>query len=211
MPRVSPPTRRDVLHRCAALGALTIAVPALSMTDAVAAFAGQERTPTPWNEIGPFYKKHAPNIAQMRAPGDLGLPLAVSGRVFDVQGELVKGATVEIWQANHQGLYDLDHYRYRAALVADAEGKYAFESIMPGHYPARVCQHIHYVISAPGHRPLITQLYFATDPVFEGDPDKNFSKDPLVLSRELVRPVTLTGDPKAVKANVNFDLVLARL
>jgi hypothetical protein len=35
-------------------------------------------------------------------------------------------------------------------------------------------------------------------------------RDPLVLSRELVRPVTLSGDPKAVQANVSFELVLER-
>ncbi|HEX8029722.1 MAG TPA: hypothetical protein VF491_14710, partial [Vicinamibacterales bacterium] len=150
-------------------------------------------------------------VSELRSASDPGLPLSVSGRVFGARGESLQGAAVEIWQANHEGLYDLDHYRYRAALIADREGKYAFESVMPGHYPARVCQHIHYVVSAPGHKPLITQLYFATDPVFEGDPDKNFKKDPLVLSRELVRPVTLTGDPKAVKANVTFELVLEQL
>ncbi len=203
--------RRDLLHRCAALGALTLATPALSISDAIEAFSAQEKIPTPWNEIGPFYKRGAPHAANLRAPGDAGLPLSVSGRIFNVRGEVVQGATVEVWQANHQGLYDLDHYRYRAALVADREGKYAFESVMPGHYPARVCQHIHYVVSAPGHKALITQLYFATDPVFEGDPDKNFAKDPLVLSRELVRPVMLTGDPKAIKANVAFELVLEKL
>lgn len=202
------PTRRDLLHRCAALGALTIAGSSLSIIDAAEAFAGQEKTPTPWNEIGPFYKKGAPHVAQLRAAGDLGLPLSVNGRVFNARGEALQGASVEIWQANHQGLYDLDNYRYRAALIADRDGKYAFDSVMPGHYPARVCQHIHYVVTAPGHKPLITQLYFATDPVFDGNPDKNFSKDPLVLSRELVRPVTLSGDPKAVNANVTFELVL---
>jgi protocatechuate 3,4-dioxygenase beta subunit len=82
---------------------------------------------------------------------------------------------------------------------------------MPGHYPARVCQHIHYIVTAPGHKELVTQLYFSTDPVFEGNPDRNFSRDPLVISRELVRPVTLTGDPKSIQANVTFELVLERL
>jgi protocatechuate 3,4-dioxygenase beta subunit len=110
--------------------------------------------------------------------------VAVSGRIFNVRGEVAQGATIEIWQANHEGLYDLDNYRYRAALIADRKGKYAFDSVMPGHYLARVCQHIHYLITAPGHKALITQLYFATDPVLDGDPAKNFSKDPLVLSRE---------------------------
>ena len=111
----------------------------------------------------------------------------------------------------HADTYDLDGYRYRASLSADLAGQYSFDSVMPGHYPARVCQHIHYVVTAPGHKPLITQLYFATDPVFEGDPDRNYSRDPLVMSRELVRPVTLSGDPKAIQANVTFELVLERL
>jgi protocatechuate 3,4-dioxygenase beta subunit len=82
---------------------------------------------------------------------------------------------------------------------------------MPGHYPGRVCQHIHYLISAPGHKALTTQLYFATDPVFEGDPDRNYTRDPLIYSRELVRPVTLLGDPKDIRAAVNFEIVLERL
>jgi len=81
---------------------------------------------------------------------------------------------------------------------------------MPGHYPQRVCQHVHYLVSAPGHKPLVTQLYFATDPVFEGDPDKNYTRDPLIGSRELVRPVVIKGDPKEMIAAVKFDLVLER-
>jgi protocatechuate 3,4-dioxygenase beta subunit len=79
---------------------------------------------------------------------------------------------------------------------------------MPGHYPERVCQHVHYLVTAPGHRPLVSQLYFATDPVFEGDPVKNFGRDPLITTAELVRPVMLAGDPADVRAVVTFDLVL---
>jgi protocatechuate 3,4-dioxygenase beta subunit len=208
-------TRRDALLRCAALGSLKLVAPALGLTEAVSAFEQAEqataRRATQWNEIGPFYKRSAPNTSQLRAPNDPGLDLAVSGRVFDTRGDALTGAKVEIWQADHLGLYDLDGYRYRAALVADSSGVYTFESVMPGHYPARVCQHIHYVVTAPGHKALVTQLYFATDPVFEGNPDKNYAKDPLVLSRELVRPVSLVGDPKTIRAAVQFDVVLERL
>ena len=208
-------SRRDALLKCAALGSLAVVAPSLGLTQAVSAWVAQEqggaRKPTPWNEIGPFYKRLAPDTAQLRVPNDPGLPLTVGGQVYGTRGNVLAGATIEIWQADHHGLYDLDGYRYRAALKADAAGKYAFDSIMPGHYPARVCQHIHYVVAAPGHKPLITQLYFATDPVFDGDPERNYSRDPLVLSRELVRPVTLAGDPKAIHAKVTFDLVLERL
>jgi protocatechuate 3,4-dioxygenase beta subunit len=203
-------TRRDVLLKCAALGSLVV-VPSLSLTEDIARRDGQARKPTAWDEIGPFYKRAAPQTAQLRAPGDPGLPVSVAGKVFDTAGNLLPGAKVEIWQADHSGGYDLDGYRYRATLVANDKGQYSFDSVMPGHYPGRVCQHIHYLISAPGHKTLTTQLYFATDPVFEGDPDRNYTRDPLIYSRELVRPVTLVGDPRDIHAAVNFEIVLERL
>jgi len=206
--------RRDILLQCTALGGLRIA-PALGLAEAAAAFEQQTRQPvrkeTAWNEIGPFYKRLAPENPMLRRPDDPGLPLNVSGKVSDTRGNIVPQAKVEIWHTNHNGLYDVDGYRFRAALISDNEGKYQFESVMPGHYPARVCQHIHYLVTAPGHKPLITQLYFATDPVFEGDPDRNYHRDPLVVSRELVRPVTLTGDPNEMHAAVDFGLVMEQL
>jgi protocatechuate 3,4-dioxygenase beta subunit len=136
------------------------------------------------------------------------MPLALSGVVFDTRGDVVPDAKVEIWQTDYFGHYDNEGYRYRAVLTPGPKGSYAIESVMPGHYPDRVCQHVHYLTTAPGHKPLITQLYFATDPVFEGNPDKNFTRDPLITSRELVRPVVIKGDPKQVMAAVNFDLVM---
>src|SRR2546425_6408770 len=136
---------------------------------------------------------------------------SVSGQVLDVRGDIVPEAKLEIWQTDHLGHYDLDGYRYRATLISDAGGKYSFDSVMPGDYPDRVCQHIHYLVTAPGHKTITTQLYFATDPVFEGDPGRNFSREPLLASAELVRPVVLRGDPKNVFADVNFELVMERL
>ena len=147
----------------------------------------------------------------MRATGDAGMPLAISGVVYNTRGEVVPDAKIEIWQTDNDGYYDIEGYRYRAVLEPGAKGSYAVESVMPGHYPSRVCQHVHYLITAPGHKTLITQLYFATDPVFDGDPDKNFHRDPLITSRELVRPVTMKGEAKQLVAAVNFDLVMETL
>lgn len=207
-------SRRDSLLQCAALGTLKL-VPWLGLTGAVSALEAQERNanrkPTPWNEVGPFYKRLAPNQALLRNESDPGLPLKVSGAVYGTRGDALSGAQIELWHADHHGLYDLDGYRFRATLAADGKGRYSFDSIMPGHYPARVCQHVHYIVTAPGHKPLITQLYFATDPVFEGDPDRNFSRERMLVSRELIRPVTLTGDPNEIQANVTFELVLEAL
>jgi protocatechuate 3,4-dioxygenase beta subunit len=203
-------SRRDLLERCAAFGAL-VTLPMCDL-ESVSAFWSQAevRKPTPPNALGPFYKKRAPDTRMLRTKGDVGMPLAVSGRIIDTRGEAVPDATVEIWHTDHGGHYDLAGYRFRAKLPIDGKGGYQFDTIMPGHYPDRVCQHVHYLVTAPGHKPLITQLYFATDPVFEGDPDKNFSKDPLIESRELVRPVTIAGDPKAMYAAVSFELCLER-
>lgn len=204
-------SRRDVLRECLAGGALLTS--ALWNEEAVlAAWMGAqaERPPTPHVEMGPFYKKRAPATTMLRASGDAGLPLSVSGRVLTSHGEPLRDAKIEIWQANDGGLYDLDGYRFRAVLSPTRAGDYAFESIMPGHYPARVARHVHYLVTVPGYKPLSTQLYFATDEVFEGNPDSNFSKDPLITSRDLVRPVTLGGQPGAAVAAVTFELVLEK-
>jgi hypothetical protein len=71
-------------------------------------------------------------------------------------------------------------------------------------------QHVHYLITAPGCKPLITQLYFATDPFFEGDPEKNYAKSGLVLHRECVRPVTLLDENTSPRSAVTFDLILEK-
>lgn len=203
-------SRRDVLQKCVALGTLTLAY-SLDGAAMLRAFEEKEvRKATPPNELGPFYKKYSPETASLRAANDPGVPLIVSGMILNTAGEKLPNAVVEIWQTDHLGHYDLDGYRYRAKLPTDQAGEYKFASVMPGHYPDRVCQHIHYLVRAPGHKPLVTQLYFATDPVFEGDPDKNFNRDPLIHSRELVRPVVLTGDPKEIHAAVQFELCLER-
>ena len=205
-------TRRELLERCAAFGALTLAA-SIPLTAVATEWdqAEKKRQPTPFCELGPFYKREAPNTSVLRAPNDPGMPLAISGVVYDTRGDVVPDAKLEIWHTDYLGHYDNEGYRYRAVLNPGTKASYAIDSVMPGHYPDRVCQHVHYLVTAPGHKPLITQLYFATDPVFEGDPDKNYKRDPLITSRELVRPVVIKGDPKQIVAAVNFDVVLETL
>lgn len=206
----APLSRRDLLEKCAAAGLLLI-VPPLSLADVASRFeegAVAPRKATPANELGPFYKKRSPRRDHLAPENAPGLPLLVSGRIFDTRGAALAGALVEVWHASHAGIYDNQGYLYRGELLAGAEGKYGFHSVMPGHYPARVAQHVHFRVSAPGHAPLVTQLYFATDPAFDGDPDKNYGKDPILHSRELIRPVAIAGDPGAPEARVSFELVL---
>jgi protocatechuate 3,4-dioxygenase beta subunit len=205
-------TRRDLLEHCAALGVVTFAS-SIPVSALAAAWddAEKKRQPTPFCELGPFYKRLAPHTSMMRRAGDPGMPLSLSGVIYNTRSEVVPDAKLEIWQTDNAGEYDIQGYRYRSVLEPGAKGSYAVESVMPGHYPARVCQHVHYLVTAPGHQPLITQLYFATDPVFDGDPDKNYTRDPLITSRELVRPVMIKSDPRQTIAIVNFDLVMETL
>jgi catechol 1,2-dioxygenase len=209
MPRASL-SRREVLSKCFAAGFL-VAAPSLTEARALALWQeaeSRQRKPTPPNDLGPFYKAGAPHMNKLSRAGDPGLPLAVSGAVFDTRGNALPGATLEIWQADPFGQYDNTEFHYRAQLSAGQGGVYGFETNMPGHYPRRVCQHIHYKVGAPGHKTLITQLYFATDPVFEGDPDHNYRKDPLLQTRELIRPVSVFADPHSLHAAVRFEIVL---
>src|SRR5215469_4298918 len=206
-------TRRDVLQKCVALGSVVIASQ-LSPEAMLAAFQDHEkqvREPTPPNALGPFYKRLTPVNNMLRAPGDPGMPLTLSGQVFNTRGDVLPNATIEIWQTNHHGHYDLDGYRYRGKLKVDQSGAYSFETVIPGHYPDRICQHTHYLVMAPGHKTLVTRLCFAPHPVFEGYPAKNYSLDPLLQTPDLIRPVILMGDADEMYAKVQFELCLERL
>ena len=200
--------RRELVIRAMETGALVLASP-LPLAAISQAFAEPSRRATPSAVLGPFYRRLAPPRSVLYVPGDPGLPLHLSGTVYSTKGAKLPGARIEIWQANGAGFYDTTGTRYRDTLHANILGVYAVLTVIPGHYPGRVCQHVHYLVHAEGHKPLVTQLFFATDQVFEGDPDKNFIRDPLITSRELIRPVTMSGEnPKALAASVTFDLVL---
>jgi protocatechuate 3,4-dioxygenase beta subunit len=209
MGRVS---RRDVLEKCLASGLLVLASP-LTELDVWAAWqtpAPSGLKVTPPNVLGPFYKRNAPARTTLVPHGQPGLPLTVSGRVLDISGNVVPGASIEIWQADHSGHYDLDGYMGRGQFTTGTNGAYGFGTVMPGHYPTRKAQHIHYLVKAEGYKPLVTQLYFATDHAFGGDPARNYTADPLVGNPELIRPVQLHGDTATLSATVTFELCLQK-
>jgi len=204
--------RRDFLEKCI-VGGLLVGVATASQTGLLAAWeeaqAKAMKATTP-DDLGPFYKKGAPNKANLRVAREPGLPLRISGKVLDTRGEPVHGARVELWHADQKGIYDLQGYRYRTKLALDSATDYQVETIMPGHYAARPVQHVHYLITAPGCKPLITQLYFATDPFFESDAHKDFKKYLLKFHHESIRPVTLLDEGTLPRSAVTFDLILEK-
>ena len=213
------PNRRQMLELCISRGLLMGSTAAVMSHTRLLGFwqqaEAQAHKPTSPEVLGPFFRKGAPNQSVLRAPGDLGFPLKVAGRVMNTRGQLVEGAKIDLWHADHTGRYDTRGYRYRASISPDAKGDYAVDTVMPGHYADRPAQHIHYLITAPGHKSLITQAYFATDPFFEGDPEKNWHKRGIAGHKELVLPVKLfeggLGPNEPAHAAITFDIILERV
>lgn len=120
--------------------------------------------PTLPDALGPYYEENAPAVADL-AGSLAGTALAMSGQVKDPDCRPIASALIEVWQADTDGDYHDD--LLRSSLTADADGRFAFTTIMPGRYlqatglrPA----HLHYRVSAPGFRTVVTQIYFEGDP-----------------------------------------------
>jgi protocatechuate 3,4-dioxygenase beta subunit len=117
----------------------------------------------------------------------LGERIIVSGRVVDEGGRPVRGALLEIWQANAAGRYVHSRDEHPAPLdpnftgagrtVTDDDGRYRFTTVKPGAYPWRNHDnawrpaHIHFSLFGTSFRTrLVTQMYFPGDPLFSYDP-----------------------------------------
>jgi protocatechuate 3,4-dioxygenase beta subunit len=144
--------------------------------------------------LGPFYAGHQRELAQ----GDTILlreeasePLMMSGRVTDPEGQPVADALIEVWQTAPNQLYDVQDRdqpqgHLRASFRTSIAGTYRFRTIMPvsypipddgpagqllaamGRHPFRPA-HIHFMISAPGYRTLVTHLFFEGDEYLKSD------------------------------------------
>lgn len=133
--------------------------------------------------LGPFYVEGPPELPQGTdiSAGLPGTPLYVDVTVTDTAGHPVADAAVDVWQSNEDGYYDvqlpdLDGPVLRGRLRTDPGGRLRFRSILPSEYPIPTdgpvgelltaigrhpyrAPHLHFLIDAPGHRQLITQLF----------------------------------------------------
>ena len=111
--------------------------------------------------FGPFHVDDAPAAAQGAdiAGGAPGTPLFVDARVLDLQGRPIAGAEVDVWQADDEGLYDVQRpelgstRRARGVLRSDAEGRVRFRSIMPTPYPVPTDGPVGQMLLASGRHP----------------------------------------------------------
>ena len=107
-------------------------------------------TPTPWDEIGPFYRPNAP------VRSTIGKGYVLSGTVRSAQDcSVIRNARIEVWQTGPNGDYS---DAYRATLFSDQQGRYRLQTSFPTAYAARP-PHIHILVDAKGFEGLITQHY----------------------------------------------------
>ena len=145
--------------------------------------------------LGPFYvgeHKPMPHGTDISAslPGDR---MFVQSRVTDLKGKPLANVPVDVWHADDEGYYDSQKPDYethgpssRARFVTDAEGRFFFRTILPCSYPIptdgptgeMILQvrrhpmrpaHVHFLVNAPGHEPLVTHVFMEGDKYLETD------------------------------------------
>ena len=215
---ISDLSRREILKMSAVVAGAAVAF-STKLASAAAALAR-----TPPQILGPFYplKEFAQNSDLTRIPGRSGRAagqvLNVMGRVLNLEGEPVRNAKVEVWQANSYGRYThpsdinpapLDpNFEGSAVLTTDSEGRYRFKTIKPAAYPAGPNlirpAHIHFQVSGSQDR-LVTQMYFENDPHNDKDPFLNSAGRTDLLIAKLLDP-TPEFEPDSKMAI--FDIVL---
>jgi len=186
---------------------------------------------TPSAVLGPFYRQGAPimpNGSSIVAPSKRAeyAPDAtfLSGRVLDSYGNPIVGAVVDVWHAAPNGMYEQQDpnqpdMNLRGRFQTDEQGLYSLYCLRPVPYPipfdgpgGQLLQlldrhpyrpaHIHFIVDAPGYRPLVTQIFDRQDKYLVDD--SVFAvKDDLIVDY-----VARHNDLKA-KWTLSYDFVLA--
>jgi len=155
------------------------------------------RRPTGASEntvLGPF---HIDGVPELEMGTDIcldgkGEPMLVHGRILDVAGNPLEGVSIDVWQANDEGFYDVQQkgiqpdFNLRGKFTTGADGRYWFKAVKPKFYPipddGPVGQllyklerhpyrpaHFHYIISKEGFDPLTTHIFDPDDPYINSD------------------------------------------
>ncbi|KAI9812165.1 MAG: hypothetical protein M1827_004831 [Pycnora praestabilis] len=184
--------------------------------------------PTSTAILGPFWRADAPH----RAMGDTtvhgiedGDHTLMYGRVTDyLTGEPVEGAELDVWHTAPNGLYEQQDegqvdMNLRGRFTTGKDGKYWFYCLRPTSYPipddgpaGRLLglldrhpmrpAHIHFIVSAPGYKPIVTQIFDRRD--------EHITNDAVFAVKEslIVDFLPRKGDPKA-DFELPYDFKLA--
>jgi protocatechuate 3,4-dioxygenase beta subunit len=174
--------------------------------------------------LGPFYVAGSPareyGESTLEDP-DPGQRLVVRGRVTDLAGGAVAGATIDVWQNATNRLYAVQDPNQhpdnlRGRFVSREDGSFEFRAIRPvpypipddgpvgallqatGRHPWRAA-HVHLIVAAPGYRTLVTHVFDAESDYLDSDAVFGV-RDSLV--------VRFATDPGTGEALAQFDVAL---
>jgi protocatechuate 3,4-dioxygenase beta subunit len=148
-----------------------------------------------------------------------GQVIEVTGKVLNRNGDPVKNARIEIWQANTHGRYShgadtntaaLDpNFQGYAVITTDVMGRYRYKTIKPGAYPVSPTwkrpPHIHLDVYGRTDR-LVTQMFFPGEELN--------AKDQIFLSlgsdgvAAVASTMTLTPETEKGALFFNWDIIL---
>ncbi len=210
-PTESNPSTRRHFVRGMALGAAALATPRV-WADAL--------TLTPSSTEGPFYPDRMPldtdnDLLLINDGGTaVGEVTHLTGRLLDNSGNPLRGAVVEIWQVDGNGVYlhtgsagekrDANFQGYGRFLTGPS-GEYYFRTVKPVPYPGRT-PHIHFAINQNGKRILTTQMYVAGEPGNERDGIYQSIRDPAQRESVTIDFAPLASAKDELEAK--FDIVL---
>lgn len=189
--------------------------------------------------LGPFHVSGAPPLD---VGGDMkrhygGPILLAEGVIKDIDGTPIAGAELDIWQTAPNGLYasqdeEQDTYSFHALMTVGEDGKYAFTTVKPVEYTVpsdgpvgdilRACgrhpwrpSHLHYIVTAPGYKPLVTEIFPDDDPYLDQDTVFGVREDLVMTYVE--KPASAFPEGLALSGKVNepflhveFDVTLAK-
>jgi len=184
--------------------------------------------------LGPFFVPDSPPVPLGGdiAGGAPGEPCWIEGTIRDTDGRPIPEAMIEVWEADADGYYDLQYDDGRRAtrghLSSDRRGGFRFWALTPTPYPiphdgpvgqllAAVgrspmrAAHLHFMVSAAGHRTLVTHVFVQGDGHLASDAVFGV-KESLVKEFVSHAPGTPTPDGRDVGdrswSSVRFDIVL---
>ena len=114
---------------------------------------------TPAQTEGPYFTPGSPEKQDFVGDAPGGERMTIAGYVLAQNCKPVGRALVELWHADPTGTYDNSGLKLRGHQFTDADGRWWFDTIVPGLYPGRT-RHYHLKVQKPGGSLLTTQLYF---------------------------------------------------
>jgi catechol 1,2-dioxygenase len=151
-------------------------------------------TATESTVLGPFHMVASPvrELGDDIALDGKGTPCLVSGQVTGPEGAPLAGATVDVWQTNEDGFYDVQQPdlqpagNLRGIFTTDDDGRFWFRSVVPRYYPipddgpvgrllAATARHpnrpahLHFIAAAEGFRTVTTHVFVADSPYLDSD------------------------------------------